>query len=400
MDKDLSTTTTLLPLTSKLPFIHTKNFSNLFPLLSLPLALRGGRWFVSVINQKKSHLSILSTRSLNCQIEINSSLVFFDLELPLTLRSRQVQLVRSLPTLPPYSRTNNSLQILLRVQILDMGSVGNQNLSTPYDNSKECSQGNCSINCPRWCYFNFPPPPLDDDSGTHFSPLIIAIIAILAVGFLVVSYYMIVKRYCRRRNDPNTSIETQEILDGLTRDQMAGASTGLDEALIKTITVFKYKKGDGLIDGAECVVCLNEFQENESLRLMPNCMHGFHLPCIDPWLKSHPSCPICRVDVNLTYPLPPPARNSQTPSTVNVASLEIQRPDDLILVVDDHERDRSEEVVPSVVDNDVRPKSPLRNVSTAQDSETRIDIIGTPEKDVKKFSRSISPGAFSSQRQR
>ncbi|KAL2514083.1 RING-H2 finger protein ATL51 [Forsythia ovata] len=281
-----------------------------------------------------------------------------------------------------------------------MGSVGNQNLWPPYDNSKGCSQGICSMYCPQWCYLNFPPPPADDDSGTPFSPLIIAIIGILAIAFLLVSYYTIVKRYCRRRNGPNTSIEPEENLDGLSRDQWAVA-TGLDEALIKTITVCKYKKGDGLIEGTECAVCLSEFQENESLRLLPKCIHAFHLPCIDTWLKSHSNCPLCRVDVNLTNPLPPPVPSSQTPSTLNIASLEIQRPDDLILVVDDHERDHSEEVVLSLVsDDDVPPKSPPQNISTAQHSETRSDIIGTPkEEDVKKFSRSISSGTFSSQGQ-
>ncbi|CAA2957117.1 RING-H2 finger ATL52-like [Olea europaea subsp. europaea] len=289
---------------------------------------------------------------------------------------------------------------IFQIKILDMGSVGNQNLWPPYDSSKGCSQGICSMYCPQWCYLNFPPPPVDDDSGTPFSPLVIAIIGILAIAFLLVSYYTIVKRYCRRRNDPNTSIEPEENLDGTTRDQWAVASTGLDEALIKTITVCKYKKGDGLIEGTECAVCLSEFQENESLRLLPKCIHAFHLPCIDTWLKSHSNCPLCRVDVNITSPLPPPAPSSQTPSTLNLASLEVQRPDDLIFVVDDQGRDCSEDVILTLFsDDNVRPKSPVQNVNTTQDSETRNDIIGTPKEDVKNFRRSISSGTFSSQRQ-
>ncbi|GFQ06016.1 RING-H2 finger protein atl52, partial [Phtheirospermum japonicum] len=54
---------------------------------------------------------------------------------------------------------------------------------------------------------------------------------------------------------------------------------------------------DGLIEGTECAVCLSEFRENESLRLLPKCRHAFHLPCIDTWLRSQSSCPLCRAGV-------------------------------------------------------------------------------------------------------
>ncbi|KAK8717352.1 hypothetical protein V6N13_044623 [Hibiscus sabdariffa] len=72
---------------------------------------------------------------------------------------------------------------------------------------------------------------------------------------------------------------------------------GLQQSVIDSITVFKYKKDGGLIEGTECSVCLNEFQEDESLRLLPKCTHGFHLPCIDTWLRSHQNCPLCRAPI-------------------------------------------------------------------------------------------------------
>ncbi|KAL3832991.1 hypothetical protein ACJIZ3_007727 [Penstemon smallii] len=129
-----------------------------------------------------------------------------------------------------------------------MGSVGNSNPWAPYDNYKDCSLGICSIYCPQFCYLIFPPPPpSDDDSATPFSPLIIAIIGVLASAFLLVSYYTIVTRYCKRTN-VQTNAETEEI--GHDDHQWSQiASSGLDEATIKTITVCKYKKGDGLIEG-------------------------------------------------------------------------------------------------------------------------------------------------------
>lgn len=44
-------------------------------------------------------------------------------------------------------------------------------------------------------------------------------------------------------------------------------------------------------------MCLSEFQEDESLRLLPKCNHAFHIPCIDTWLRSHTNCPLCRASI-------------------------------------------------------------------------------------------------------
>lgn len=30
------------------------------------------------------------------------------------------------------------------------------------------------------------------------------------------------------------------------------------------------------------------------MKLIPHCKHVFHSHCLDTWLSSHPSCPLCR----------------------------------------------------------------------------------------------------------
>lgn len=72
---------------------------------------------------------------------------------------------------------------------------------------------------------------------------------------------------------------------------------GLQQSVIDSIAVLKYKKDDGLIEDTDCSVCLNEFQEDESLRLLPKCSHAFHVTCIDTWLRSHKNCPLCRAPI-------------------------------------------------------------------------------------------------------
>ncbi|CAI5460216.1 unnamed protein product [Closterium sp. Yama58-4] len=49
-------------------------------------------------------------------------------------------------------------------------------------------------------------------------------------------------------------------------------------------------------EDAECCVCLVRYEDGCVLRELP-CSHHFHAACIDKWLKSHPTCPLCKRDV-------------------------------------------------------------------------------------------------------
>ncbi|KAF2299735.1 hypothetical protein GH714_002951 [Hevea brasiliensis] len=75
---------------------------------------------------------------------------------------------------------------------------------------------------------------------------------------------------------------------------------GLDAAVIETFPTFHYStvKGHKIGKGSlECAVCLNEFEDDQTLRLIPKCSHVFHPDCIDAWLASHTTCPVCRANL-------------------------------------------------------------------------------------------------------
>lgn len=45
---------------------------------------------------------------------------------------------------------------------------------------------------------------------------------------------------------------------------------------------------------ATCLLCLTEFVDRDTTKMIPKCRHVFHKRCIDAWLPSHMTCPICR----------------------------------------------------------------------------------------------------------
>jgi len=43
-----------------------------------------------------------------------------------------------------------------------------------------------------------------------------------------------------------------------------------------------------------CAVCLETFEDGDTVRSLPRCAHEFHAACVDRWLKKRDACPICR----------------------------------------------------------------------------------------------------------
>uniref|UniRef100_A0A0E0GNE3 RING-type E3 ubiquitin transferase n=1 Tax=Oryza nivara TaxID=4536 RepID=A0A0E0GNE3_ORYNI len=84
---------------------------------------------------------------------------------------------------------------------------------------------------------------------------------------------------------------------------------GLDPAVLGAFPTMAYadvkahKAGKGAL---ECAVCLSEFDDDETLRLLPRCSHAFHADCIDAWLASHVTCPVCRANLAFDAGVPPP----------------------------------------------------------------------------------------------
>ena len=68
----------------------------------------------------------------------------------------------------------------------------------------------------------------------------------------------------------------------------------LSRAAVNKLPTHKFKSGETNEFSETCAVCLEDFQENDKLRVLP-CGHAYHTKCIDIWLiKTDSVCPQCR----------------------------------------------------------------------------------------------------------
>jgi hypothetical protein len=49
-----------------------------------------------------------------------------------------------------------------------------------------------------------------------------------------------------------------------------------------------------------CSICQVNLEEGERVRAISKCQHLFHSPCLEPWLDSHNTCPLCRITITET----------------------------------------------------------------------------------------------------
>ncbi|KAH0933860.1 hypothetical protein HID58_010977 [Brassica napus] len=141
------------------------------------------------------------------------------------------------------------------------------------------------------------PDPRDERYNYgNLSPAMAVIVVILIAALFFMGFFSIYFRHCSGAPDAGVSPAG----GGRTRGNVTAAARGLDVSVVETFPTFVYsevktqKLGKGEL---ECAICLNEFEDDETLRLLPKCDHVFHPHCIGAWLEAHVTCPVCRANL-------------------------------------------------------------------------------------------------------
>ncbi|KAK1320271.1 RING-H2 finger protein ATL64 [Acorus calamus] len=135
-----------------------------------------------------------------------------------------------------------------------------------------------------------PPPPPLPPPPENSKALLAAVISLSAVVAFVVVLHIYARWFLRRRPPPPLTFR-----GGILGD----SGGGLDASAIASLPISVHKSSDSGAGagGFWCAVCLGELEDGDVGRALPKCGHVFHVGCIDRWLLSRSSCPVCRAAV-------------------------------------------------------------------------------------------------------
>ncbi|KAL8249257.1 hypothetical protein R6Q59_006125 [Mikania micrantha] len=158
----------------------------------------------------------------------------------------------------------------------------------------------------------------DDDANSLFFPsgkstnvnsriLFIAIIVLSTVVVVVTMLHVYARYMLRRQARRRAALRGVEVITRVHYDELP--RRGLKPDVIASLPTLMYKNNDHAQDHSrvnpECTVCLSSFEDGQMIRALPSCKHHFHVECIDKWLESQSSCPVCRHEVELVRPTIP-----------------------------------------------------------------------------------------------
>ncbi|KAJ9172539.1 hypothetical protein P3X46_015766 [Hevea brasiliensis] len=133
------------------------------------------------------------------------------------------------------------------------------------------------------------PPAADPPEAVNVeSDFVVILAALLCALICVVGLIAVVRCAWLRRSESSASRSPSQ----------AKVNKGLKKKILQSLPKFTYSdvsaSGSCKFASTECAICLGEFGEKDEIRILPQCGHGFHVGCIDPWLGSQSSCPSCR----------------------------------------------------------------------------------------------------------
>ncbi|KAG0543543.1 hypothetical protein BDA96_02G199100 [Sorghum bicolor] len=187
-----------------------------------------------------------------------------------------------------------------------------------------------------------PPSASVSAAASRITPAVLFVTVVLAVVLLVSGLLHVLRRVFLKSHHASAGAgerQLQHLFFPAHDDGGAGGSGtgggGLGQAAIDALPEFAYAELSGTAAAAaasrkgkekaarpfDCAVCLCEFADHDRLRLLPLCGHAFHVACIDVWLRSSATCPLCRTKVSARHL----AAATDAPSSV-ATDVEEQKP--------------------------------------------------------------------------
>jgi E3 ubiquitin-protein ligase ATL6/9/15/31/42/55 len=128
-----------------------------------------------------------------------------------------------------------------------------------------------------------------------FRPSVAIVVGIFTMIFSLTFLLLMYAKFCHPSSSSSSPASSPPLP---ATAAVAPQQQGVSKPVIESLPFFRFATLRGARQGMECAVCLAPFEDADLLRLLPRCRHAFHLGCVDRWLESNASCPLCRAPVD------------------------------------------------------------------------------------------------------
>lgn len=135
--------------------------------------------------------------------------------------------------------------------------------------------------------------------------------------------------YLRRRRADWSSLRmrTSRLSTIDNNNNISTCELGLKKEVREVLPIIVFKESFSVKD-TQCSVCLGDYQAEDKLQQIPVCGHTFHMDCIDIWLATHTSCPLCRLSLLASRASDQPTDNQDNETDLSPESPDVENHDE------------------------------------------------------------------------
>jgi len=89
-------------------------------------------------------------------------------------------------------------------------------------------------------------------------------------------------------------------------------SNSANERDIQALPTRRLEGGETLGEQNKCLICLEEFADGDDIKTLP-CLHIYHQKCVERWLHTDNSCPVCKTPIGDAPSGGSPSRGARQP---------------------------------------------------------------------------------------
>ncbi|KAI7984411.1 E3 ubiquitin-protein ligase ATL6 [Camellia lanceoleosa] len=131
--------------------------------------------------------------------------------------------------------------------------------------------------------------------------LVVIVFAVILLITCLYFYYHFVCRYGHLSLPITTTTNNNDDFSSAPPAHVPAELLGLDSTSIDKLPTFVHRSmpSSNKEEETECSICLGLFEDEEIIKVLPKCQHAYHTHCVDKWLRTRSSCPLCRATLQV-----------------------------------------------------------------------------------------------------